>query len=284
MIIDAESLNKPNVRSFKLADCRNVMDDFEASRALIENAPVEDVVHISQTPWMFNEDGINGGRHPLPKSGVVDSLYDSLKSDDNEVILFADENSFFHTRLYYLFKLYGHTSCLWNDTVEKLVQSMADRTVDNKPIDNISIQADAREQSSDIYRSMGDVKESIHKPNVLLIDVRARNRYLGLEEPIDSKKGHIPGAINIPTPAIYKNGVIDFGALGYLKNALHKYDEIIVYCGSGMSATPMFVLLNEMGLPVKLYGGSFSEWITDDSNTVETGDTLLNERMSRAHG
>lgn len=284
MIINAHSLNKLSGSTFTLADCRNVMDDFEASRELVRNAPVEVAVHISQRPWMFNEDGINGGRHPLPKAGVVDTLYRTLKNVDNEVILFADGNSFFHTRLYYLFTLYGHKSYLWNDTVEKLEQAMADVPSESKSAEDISIQADMREPSTDIYRSMEDVKEALDSPGVLLIDVRARNRYLGLEEPIDSKKGHIPGAVNIPTPAIYKDGLIDFGALGYLKSVLDKYDELIVYCGSGMSATPMFVLLREMGLPVKLYGGSFSEWITDDSNEVETGDTPLNERMGRTHG
>lgn len=284
MIINAESLDESGIFKFTLADCRNVMDDFEASLALVKNAPVVDSVHISQSPWMFNQDGINAGRHPIPKSGMVDSLYKSLKNEDNELILFADANSFFHTRLYYLFRLYGHKSYLWNDTIENLERAMAGRAVENKSIEDIIIQADMRESDADIYRSMEDVKRSIDKSNILLIDVRARKRYLGLEEPIDSKMGHIPGAVNIPTPAIYKNGLIDFDALGYLMNDLKKYGEIIVYCGSGMSATPMFVLLSELGLPVKLYGGSFSEWITDGSNTVETGDTPLNERMSRTHG
>lgn len=284
MIINAESLNGTDTSKFILADCRNVMDDFEASAELVKTEPVTPSVHISQSPWMFNEDGINGGRHPLPKSGVVDTLYHALKNDDGEVIVFAEAHSFFHTRLYYLFKLYGHTSYLWNDSLEKLEQRAEGMTTEDKSIEDIRVQAEMRRPSADIYRSMEDVRTGVGKSNVLLIDVRARKRYLGLEEPVDLKMGHIPGAVNIPTPAIYKNGMIDFSALEYMRNDFSKYDEIIVYCGSGMSATPMFVLLDEMKLPVKLYGGSFSEWITDDSNIVETGDTVLNERMGSVHG
>lgn len=284
MIINARSLNKLKAARFMLADCRNIMDDFDASAALVNSTPVKHSVHIKQTPWMYNADGINGGRHPVPKAGVVDTLYHALRNGDNAVVLFADKNSFFHTRLYYLFQLYGHKSYLWNDSMEKLEQAMEGRKTDDRSIDDISIQADIRTPSADICRSMGDVQSRLGKSNILLVDVRARSRYLGLEEPIDPVKGHIPGAVNIPTPAIYKDGAIDFSALEYLRNDFTKYEEIIVYCGSGMSATPMFVLLSEMGLPVKLYGGSFSEWITDDSNEVETGDTPLNERMSKIHG
>ncbi len=284
MIINADSLSRLEVSSLALADCRNIMDDFKASRTLVKNSPVKHALHISQSPWMFNDDGIGDGRHPLPKSGVVDALYGSLKNDGNEIILFADDNSFFHTRLYYLFRLYGHKALLWNDSPERLGQAAADMTIEDQSTADITPGSEIRRPSEDIHRSMADVKARLDKHDVLLIDVRARNRYLGLEEPIDVKKGHIPGAVNIPVSSIYKNGIIDFGALGYLKNHLDKYEEIIVYCGSGMSATPMFVLLDEMELPVKLYSGSFSEWITDENNTVETGDTPLNERMGRVHG
>lgn len=284
MIIDAKTSGTLGKRKLTLADCRNVMDDHSASVERIEEAPVEGSVHISQIPWMFTEDGINAGRHPVPKSGVVDTLYDALRDGGNDVILFADENSFFHTRLYYLFRLYGHSAFLWNDSVQALETLTAGREAATVSLEDISIQAGTRKASEDVFRSMEDVQNRAGSPDVLLVDVRARHRYLGVEEPIDSKKGHIPSAVNIPLSSIHRDGVIDFGALGYMRTELEKYREIIVYCGSGMSATPMFVLLDEMGLPVKLYGGSFSEWITDSDNVVATGDTRLNERMGRIHG
>ncbi|WP_017548966.1 sulfurtransferase [Salinicoccus carnicancri] len=284
MIIDAKTSGKLGKRKLTLADCRNVMDNHSSSVERIEKSPVEGSVHISQVPWMFTEDGMNGGRHPIPNSGVIDTLYDALGGGTNDIILFADENSFFHTRLYYLFRLYGHNVFLWNDSVQALESLTTDRDAAAVPLEDVSIQAGNREVSEDIFRSMEDVQARAGRPHVLLIDVRSRNRYLGLEEPIDSRKGHIPSAINIPLPTIHKDGVIDFGALRYMRTELEKYREIIVYCGSGMSATPMFVLLDEMRLPVKLYGGSFSEWITDSDNAVETGDTRLNERMGRIYG
>ena len=47
---------------------------------------------------------------------------------------------------------------------------------------------------------MEDVKAVVvdKKTETILIDSREERRYLGLEEPIDKKAGHIPGAINKP--------------------------------------------------------------------------------------
>lgn len=283
-VIDRYSAYKLDRSNLTVLDARNIMDDFNASEELVNKTPVHRSIHIPQHPWMFNESGISGGRHPIPAQHVIDALFYSFKGEENDVVIFADDNSFFHTRLYYLFKLYGHESYLWNDTVSHMEEAFTGKNIQTFSLPELSKVTPANRRTSDIYCSMEDVQSATGDSRILLIDVRARQRYLGLTEPIDERKGHIPGSINIPTPAIYKDGAIDFSALDYMNLEFTRYDEIIVYCGSGMSATPMFIMLNERSLPVKLYGGSFSEWITDPDNTVETGDSLLNERMSRTYG
>ena len=51
---------------------------------------------------------------------------------------------------------------------------------------------------------------------------------------------------------------------------LMDYDEVIVYCGSGITACPNSLALSEAGIRHKLYVGSFSDWISYDENIVET--------------
>ena len=48
------------------------------------------------------------------------------------------------------------------------------------------------------------------------------------------------------------------------------FDEVIVYCGSGITACPNSLALSDIGIKHKLYTGSFSDWISYDENTVET--------------
>ena len=46
--------------------------------------------------------------------------------------------------------------------------------------------------------------------------------------------------------------------------------EIIVYCGSGVTATPNYLALKEAGYEkVKLYVGSFSDWISYEDHKIE---------------
>ena len=94
-------------------------------------------------------------------------------------------------------------------------------------------------------------------------------------EPVDKKAGHIPGAVNYFWMDILEK---DDDKL-YLKsqNELKKqfaelmdYDEVIVYCGSGITACPNSLALSEAGIRHKLYVGSFSDWISYDENIVET--------------
>ena len=51
---------------------------------------------------------------------------------------------------------------------------------------------------------------------------------------------------------------------------LNNYEEVIIYCGSGITASPVSLVLNEIGIKHKLYAGSFSDWISYDDNEIET--------------
>lgn len=100
----------------------------------------------------------------------------------------------------------------------------------------------------------------------LVIDVREKDRFDGLREPIDATAGHIPGAVNIPYA-----GNLDEAGHFLPASALHsKYREalgdrpasrVVVHCGSGVTACHTLLALLEAGLELpKLYVGSWSEW------------------------
>ena len=112
-----------------------------------------------------------------------------------------------------------------------------------------------------------DLVENVSQnPNYLVVDVRDKERYDGISEPIDLVAGHIPGAINIPfTENIDQNGL--FLKPHELRNKYEtllgeiKAENIIVHCGSGVTACHTLLALEyaEMKIP-RLYVGSWSEW------------------------
>ena len=102
----------------------------------------------------------------------------------------------------------------------------------------------------------------------LLLDVRAPERYHGEVEPMDSRAGHIPGAVNAPWMENLSGGPDQtfnhpqalrkhFESLG----VSHQRD-IICYCGSGVTGCHDIFALELAGFPgARLYPGSWSEWI-----------------------
>jgi thiosulfate/3-mercaptopyruvate sulfurtransferase len=86
------------------------------------------------------------------------------------------------------------------------------------------------------------------EPGLVVVDARAPERYRGEVEPIDPVAGRIPGAVNWP-----------FGT--EMPPEVAEADEIVVYCGSGVTACVDLLALARAGRPdAKLYPGSWSDW------------------------
>ncbi|GGR25411.1 sulfurtransferase [Deinococcus ruber] len=113
-------------------------------------------------------------------------------------------------------------------------------------------------------------------PGTLLIDSRAPARYRGDVEPIDPKAGHIPGAVNRDWAAAQDER-------GYWRSADEQRERleldaepVIFYCGSGVSAAANLLALahagREPGPQVRLYAGSWSDWVSGEGREVAVGD------------
>jgi thiosulfate/3-mercaptopyruvate sulfurtransferase len=110
----------------------------------------------------------------------------------------------------------------------------------------------------------------------VLLDARAPERYRGASEPVDPVAGHIPGARGAPaTGDLAPDGRLlpaeqlraRFAALGVREDL-----PVGAYCGSGVVAAHLVLALELAGYHSALYVGSWSEWITDRSRPVATGE------------
>jgi thiosulfate/3-mercaptopyruvate sulfurtransferase len=95
-----------------------------------------------------------------------------------------------------------------------------------------------------------ELQSRLGRDALLLLDARAPERYRGETEPLDPVAGHIPGARNLPYTEWPR--VPD--------DLVGTEDEVVVYCGSGITACVDVLALERAGVSAKLYPGSWSEW------------------------
>ncbi|GAA1811714.1 sulfurtransferase [Planosporangium flavigriseum] len=110
----------------------------------------------------------------------------------------------------------------------------------------------------------------------VLLDARVPARFRGETEPVDPVAGHIPGARNQPAaetvdaagrlqpPDVLRR---QFAHLG-----VNEDQPVAAYCGSGVTAAQTVLALTIAGFEPALYVGSWSQWITDQSRPVATGE------------
>ncbi len=110
-----------------------------------------------------------------------------------------------------------------------------------------------------------------HLQDVAIIDARSERLFKGLiADPMLKRKGHIPGAINLPYTLVFKkDGTFeDRGKLESLATkalGASKDREIIALCCTGQFASSWWFVLSEvLGYNnVKIYDGSMEEWCGD---------------------
>ncbi|MGH9066240.1 MAG: sulfurtransferase, partial [Acidimicrobiales bacterium] len=99
----------------------------------------------------------------------------------------------------------------------------------------------------------------------VLLDARSAARYAGQPDTLDPRAGHIPGARSFPcrdnldqdgrllAPEILRRRLASVGVA-------EGGPATISSCGSGVTACHTLLLLDHLGLPGRLYPGSWSQW------------------------
>lgn len=216
----------------------------------------------------------HGGRHPLPDIQQLAAKLGRVGiHDESLVVAYDDQGGMYASRFWWLLKFLGHDKVYVLDGSYSQWKEAGYPVTDEPPVEHPS--DFTPRVRSEMLVNVEQVKERMGQQGTVLIDSREERRYLGIEEPIDKVAGHIPGA----KQRFWKDSLTAEGAWKAAAEQQSRFadlqdaKEIIVYCGSGVSACPNVIALSEAGFSnVKLYSGSWSDWITWEDNPIATGE------------
>lgn len=255
------------------ADCRFDLGNTKLGEALFNEKHIKQAVYFHLDKDLSGEVKETGGRHPLPHlDDFTKTLAEKGISKETTVIAYCN-NRAFSSRFYWMMTYIGHENIyLLNGGLDEWEERGYPTETDQSTVKEKEAYGSINVQEH-LLANQSDVKNQLDSINICLIDSRAYERYAGKHEPIDHKAGHIPGAMNFEwTNVLTKEGY--FKSKEELKayfEPLNQFGEIIVYCGSGVTAVPNVLALKHAGFEqVRLYAGSFSDWITNEDNDVIT--------------
>lgn len=256
-----------------IVDVRFKLDDEDAGRKMYLEGHLPGAVYLDLNRDLSGKVGKHGGSHPLPDmSTFIEKLGNIGIDEETTVVVYDQGNEMYAARFWWLLEALGHRKVyILEGGYKRWVEEGNEVSTELPDLQEKEFKGNFDEAK---IVDMKTVREKLHSDTVI-IDSRTEERYLGDYEPFYSKAGHIPGAKNYPWQAVLsKDGKWLKGkALQNHFSDLDKNDEIIVSCGSGVSACVNILALKAAGYEnVRLYPGSFSDWISYDENEIEIGE------------
>jgi thiosulfate/3-mercaptopyruvate sulfurtransferase len=269
----AEHLTDPRV---VVVDCRYDLADPSWGAREYEKQHIPGAVFASIDDDLSGVKTGRNGRHPLPEIATLLDTFGRLGiRKDMQVIAYDQDAGMYASRLWWLLRWLGH------DAVAVLDGGFAAWLAGHRPtrsgVERSQPQKFAGAPRSGWVADAGEVRAAIGRPDRLIVDARAPERFRGDIEPVDKVPGRIPGAVNY----FYRWNIGEDGLFrppSELRSRLLTSlggvapERVIGYCGSGVTACHILLACEHAGLHgPRLYPGSWSEWLSDPARPIERG-------------
>lgn len=270
-LIDCDSLLKeidnPNWLVF---DTRYDLMAKEVGKAAYVQGHIPGAIYLDLHDHLSGPPITNRGRHPLPTSDAMNTLFSEQGINSNsQVVVYDDAYGSFAARLWWMLQHMQHPKVA---VLDGGWQAWLDNEYPvNTHVRELSSSEFAKSAKEDVVTI--DEVESFK----CVVDSRDPARYRGEIEPIDKAAGHIPDALN----RFWKDNLSESGKFKekhLLKQEFERVfkeisaSEAVFYCGSGVTACHNLLAAAHAGLETpKLYAGSWSEWSSTPGRPIATG-------------
>jgi thiosulfate/3-mercaptopyruvate sulfurtransferase len=209
--------------------------------------------HTSPLPHMM----------PRPEAFAV-AMRELGISSDKHLIVYDEGNLFSAPRAWWMLRSFGV------ENVSILAGGLADWQREELPLQEGDVRLEDGDFEVDfepaVIKRLTDVLLVSHEGTAQIVDARPAARFNAeMDEPRPGlKRGHIPGALNVPWGDLVENGQLkttDELSEIFARQGVSLDKPVIASCGSGVTAAVVVLALTTLGVSdVSLYDGSWSEW------------------------
>ncbi|KAL2915608.1 hypothetical protein HK105_204793 [Polyrhizophydium stewartii] len=214
--------------------------------------------------------------HMLPTPRVFAESVGRLGiSDKDHVVIYDTAGVGPACRVYWTFRAFGHTQ------VSVLDGGLPRWTAEGRPTETGEAVIEARTYAEPgtptLVRTYEDIVRAMTTRDAQIVDARPAGRFTGAEpEPrAGLRSGHMPTAVSVPSGRVVDPATgtmlpaADLAAL-FTSAGLDLARPIICTCGSGVTASVLFVALERAGArDVSVYDGSWTEYAGRPGSVIE---------------
>lgn len=213
----------------------------------------------------------------LPSLDDLNALFSELGlTPDTHVIAYDDEGGGWAGRLIWALDMIGHSQYSYvNGGIHAwLKDGLTTEAGENQPV---ASQFKIQSLQHDFALTKDEIIERIGKPDFAIWDARSAQEYSG-EKVISARGGHIPGAVNYEwTRGMDAENGLRIQNLDEFRELLKamgidESKEIATHCQTHHRSGYTYLVGKILGLNIKAYAGSWSEWGNDESTPVNTGE------------
>ncbi|EPY50588.1 thiosulfate sulfurtransferase [Schizosaccharomyces cryophilus OY26] len=225
--------------------------------------------------------------HMLPPADEFAAYVGNLGIDRNTNVVIYDRKGFFSSpRVYWTFKVFGHKNVFLFPNALTDWKTSGYGLETESPSTPAKVNYEGANMNNNLVASFEDIAQVLKDPsksNTRIIDARPHTRFTGSAPEIRPgiASGHIPTSINIPFTDLVKPGITEPKPVEELEDIFAKHGlkdksaPIITSCGSGVTASVLFVALELCGFTnVRVYDESWTGYgqrATQDSSLLATG-------------
>jgi thiosulfate/3-mercaptopyruvate sulfurtransferase len=245
-----------NAGRFVLVDTRWYLDG-SPGRDAYDAGHIPDAVFVDMDRWLSGPASKKAGRNPLPDPEVfAQGMRESGISDSDTVVAYDDAGGVIAARIVWMLRSTGRSAAILDGGIAGYPGELV-KEAPPRPAGDFS----ARAWPHTLLADISDASSGRYK----VMDARNRDRFDGIQDPIDPRPGHIPGAVNVPC----RENLDSSGRLmpvdrirgNFERAGIVSAGNTIAYCGSGVTACHNLLVLEHLGAGRgRLFVGGWSQY------------------------